>query len=298
MTAARTEIVSLPSPLVSPLRVNHHLVAMVAEVLQQPLEDARRLLYEEELFLGTYFHKENAQRWKLEPNVWSEKLVEFYRETKAGILGNAVWNRRREKSDLRAWIGTYLARDGDGPLDILTIGDGSGFDSLYLALCGHRVTYSEECRSSIAFAERLFAQEGVSVKIARSLSEESPAAFDVVVCLDVLEHVAHAEQAFGNLKGNFRKKLIVSVPNIGCLRCRVRLALFGKFPLTNCIFHVNEHLRHWTISDFRHWMKRESMRILRIDGQYGLRGFYRWFPGLFAHGVVYTLERAEDNAIR
>ncbi len=125
-----------------------------------------------------------------------------------------------------------------------------------------------------------------------------PETYDYVACLDVLEHVAHAERAFKYLKGNFRKKLIVSVPNFGCLRCRVRLALFGKFPLTNCIFHVNEHLRHWTISDFRYWMKRESMRILRIDGQYGLRGFYRWFPGLFAHGVVFTLERAEDSATR
>lgn len=119
-----------------------------------------------------------------------------------------------------------------------------------------------------------------------------PGHYDYITCFEVLEHIPHAEAAFRNLKGCFRKKLFVSLPNVGCLRCRVRLAVFGKFPLTVCNLHVNEHVRHWTPRDFRYWMETESMRILHVDGQYGLRGFYRWFPGLFAHGLVYTLESA------
>lgn len=119
-----------------------------------------------------------------------------------------------------------------------------------------------------------------------------PGHYDYLACFEVLEHIPRAEDAFRNIKGHFRKKLFVSLPNVGCLRCRVRLAVFGKFPLTVCNLHVNEHVRHWTLRDFRYWMGTESMRILRVDGQYGLRGFYRWFPGLFAHGLVYTLEPA------
>ena len=122
-----------------------------------------------------------------------------------------------------------------------------------------------------------------------------PETYDYVTCFEVLEHIPHAEAAFRNLKAGFRKKLFVSVPNVGCLRCRVRLALFGRFPLTICNLHVNEHVRHWTIRDFTYWMKREKMRILGVAGQYGLRGFYRWFPGLFAHGLVYTLQRADAD---
>ncbi len=119
-----------------------------------------------------------------------------------------------------------------------------------------------------------------------------PGSYDYITCFEVLEHIPSAETAFRNLKTAFRDKLFVSVPNIGCLRCRFRLALFGKFPLTVCNLHVNEHVRHWTPRDFAYWMKQEGMEIERLDGQYGLRGFYRWFPGLFAHGVVYTLRRA------
>ncbi len=122
--------------------------------------------------------------------------------------------------------------------------------------------------------------------------------YDYITCFEVLEHIPHAEAAFRNLTAAFRKKLFVSVPNIGCLRCRTRLALFGKFPLTVCNLHVNEHVRHWTPRDFAYWMSREAMTIERMDGQYGLRGFYRWFPGLFAHGVVYTLAPASAQGPR
>jgi 2-polyprenyl-3-methyl-5-hydroxy-6-metoxy-1,4-benzoquinol methylase len=139
-------------------------------------------------------------------------------------------------------------------------------------------------------------QQGLDVFIHDIEKSPLQETYDYITCFDVLEHIPHAEQAFRHFKGNFRKALFVSVPNIGCLRCRVRLGLFGKFPPTNCILHMNEHLRHWTVRDFRYWMKQEGMRILRIDGQYGLRGFYRWLPGLFAHGLVYTLGRGEDRS--
>lgn len=109
----------------------------------------------------------------------------------------------------------------------------------------------------------------------------------------MLEHIAEAEATFRSLKAVCRDTLFVSAPNIGCLRCRVRLAVFGKFPLTVCNVHVKEHLRHWTIRDFRCWMQKENMRIIRIEGQSGLRGFYRWFPGLFAHGLAYILRHQE-----
>ena len=90
--------------------------------------------------------------------------------------------------------------------------------------------------------------------------------FDYITCFEVLEHIPHAEAAFRNLKTAFQKQMFVSIPNIGCLRCRVRLALFGKFNLTVCNVNVKEHLRHWTVHDFAYWMNKEDMHIVRIEG--------------------------------
>jgi 2-polyprenyl-3-methyl-5-hydroxy-6-metoxy-1,4-benzoquinol methylase len=129
------------------------------------------------------------QEWEFEPFVWSEKLAKFYQQTKMAIVGNSVWNRRTEKLQMRQWIGHYLAKHSQGPLDILTVGDGAGFDSLYLAQCGHRVTYSEECTIDQIFAAKIFQNAGVKVHMIRSLQEMPELSFDAVLCLDVLEHV-------------------------------------------------------------------------------------------------------------
>lgn len=150
------------------------------------------------------------------------------------------------------------------------------------------------CDTSAIGVERA-KSNGLDVFVHDLASGPPPGIYDYLTCLDVLEHIAYSERAFRNLKSSFRKKIVISLPNIGCLRCRIRLAIFGKFPLTVCNFHVNEHLRHWTLKDFRYWMKQEDMIIERMEGQYGLRGFYRWFPSLFAHGLVYVMRRNESS---
>lgn len=118
-----------------------------------------------------------------------------------------------------------------------------------------------------------------------------PEQYDFITCFEVIEHIADAETAVRNLKDSFRKKLIISVPNIGYVVCRLRLAVFGRFPLTNCIMHIKEHVRHWTPKDFREWAANLGLRVVGMEGQYGSR-FLPWkiWPTLFASGMVYVLE--------
>jgi SAM-dependent methyltransferase len=202
------------------------------------------------------------------------------------------WTRRGTSSLIyRRWeVAADAMEDGCSVLDV---GCGSGG---FLAYLKKRRPHMRAvgCDISPVAVERA-KQAGFEAYVHDIGTTPLSETYDYITCFDVIEHTPYSERAFRSIKGNFRKTLFVSVPNIGCLRCRVRLAVFGKFPLTVCLMHVNEHFRHWTISDFSYWMKRESMRIVRIDGQYGLRGFYRWFPGLFAHGVIYTLQRQEDG---
>lgn len=174
---------------------------------------------------------------------------------------------------------------------VLDIGCGSGGFLTYLKQRRPRMRISV-CDLSPAAVEKA-RQAGFDAFVHDLAQGPPPGSYDYVTCFEVLEHVPDAEAAFRHLKAVCADTLFVSVPNIGCLRCRIRLAVFGKFPLTVCNVHVKEHLRHWTVRDFAYWMEKENMRIVRIDGQYGLRGFYRWFPGLFAHGLVYVLRRAD-----
>ena len=135
---------------------------------------------------------------------------------------------------------------------------------------------------------------GASATVLNISEQEIGEIYDYVTCFEVLEHIPDAEAALRRLKRAFRKQLIISIPNIGFFACRIRLALLGRFPLTNCQLHIKEHVRHWTVKDFREWVKLEGLRIVQVEGQYGLP-YSPWksWPSMFASGLVYVLEHTE-----
>jgi SAM-dependent methyltransferase len=178
----------VPSPLVHPLEDNELLIGLLAEVLGQPRERVRRILYEEECDLAGQQKKDFRQR-RLEPHVWSKALADFYEQTDAFVYGNVAWNRRPAKLDMRRWVGEHLTGARPGGARVLTIGDGLGFDSLFLAKCGFEVTYSELSTKNREFASKIFALNSVPVNVAEDMLQLEEEAYDVVVCLDVLEHV-------------------------------------------------------------------------------------------------------------
>ncbi len=178
---------SLPSPLVPPLGDNATLVAMLADLLDRPAAWVRQHLHEEELCMGKH-HREEFAQFGAPPHVWSDRLAEYYEQSRTGRLSLVTWNRRPEKLQIRHWIGQYLARF-QRPFNVLVVGDGAGFDSLYLHLCGHAVTYFELSRWAKACARQVFAHSQADIQMITRLSEVPTASYDAVVCLDVLEHV-------------------------------------------------------------------------------------------------------------
>jgi hypothetical protein len=57
-------------------------------------------------------------------------------------------------------------------------------------------------------------------------------------------------------------------------------------------FHAKEHIRFWTGKDFRDWTAHFGLRVVEVQGRWGLRGMpWRSRPELFSPQVVYTLER-------
>lgn len=204
---------SLPDPALAPLADDDFLVGLIAHLTGAQEDTVRRRFEEEQRSPGVNVREALAAR-NLTPHVWQDAYAEFYQKTDAFLFETLVWNRNPVKIQMRQWIGEYLRRDAAGPQRILTFGDGLGIDSLYLTLAGHEVDSFEVSEQCIRFARTLGHRMGTALSIIERQDAIVRESYDVVVCLDVLEHVPEpgnlVEQLAGYLKPGGR--LIVHAP--------------------------------------------------------------------------------------
>jgi SAM-dependent methyltransferase len=179
----------VPSPIIRPLDNNDELIQLLCEVTGEPRSTVIQRLLDEENCVGTNVRRDLMSAG-VKPHVWSEDLVKFYQTTKSFLYETSVWNRAPLKLKMRSWMRRFLEKRSAGrSLKILSFGDGLGFDSAYLAAAGHHVTYYEISDECVHFAKHVFSINGQQVDIVRSMEELGAGEFDVVVSLDVLEHV-------------------------------------------------------------------------------------------------------------
>ena len=164
------------------------LVNLVARITASPVSEVTQRLWREHEQLG-YNVNQEFSRLGQRRGMWTEQLVEFYGTTDSFLYESIVWNRTAVKCSMRRWITEWIAKHYAEPARVLVYGDGLGFDSLYLSQAGHRVDYFEVSESCLQFAECIFAEHGGAPAIIRSPQNVPPAHYDIVVCLDVLEHV-------------------------------------------------------------------------------------------------------------
>lgn len=196
------------------------------------------------------------------------------------IRGDAKKIRRRWE------IAATIIEPGSSLLEV-----GCGSDEFLSYLKSRKADVAIRAIDTSELAAERTRTRGFSASCIDLTKQPLAADFDYITCFEVLEHVQDAEILFGELIRHVRKKLVVSMPNIGCLRCRARLALFGRFPPSVVIFHMKEHIRFWTIRDFKEWVRMLGGEVVALHGQYGSTylPWKRW-PGLFAWGLVYVIE--------
>ena len=119
-----------------------------------------------------------------------------------------------------------------------------------------------------------------------------PEPVDYIVMSEVLEHLPSPERLLLQLKGVCRRRMLVDVPNTGALNDRLRL-LLGRTP-KQWVFHPEEHLRFWTISDFRFMCRQLGFKVEKYYGLYdpyyqlGLP-WWQIYPGLLTRYILYVL---------
>jgi 2-polyprenyl-3-methyl-5-hydroxy-6-metoxy-1,4-benzoquinol methylase len=200
------------SPLPFPLQDTQCLCRWIAEITGAAETEVAARLAEETKAMGSNVLRALRAR-NLPLHTWHEAMADFYAGTDAFLYETPVWNARSLKARIRQWIASYLSRHSAGQ-QILIYGDGLGFDSAYLAQCGHDVTYFEVSHRCRAFAERVFRQVSTPIRVATTEDDLAGREYDAVVCLDVLEHTPRPEELVARLARYLRPegRLIVSAP--------------------------------------------------------------------------------------
>lgn len=185
------------------------------------------------------------------------------------------------------WVRTVDELPEEGSL--LDFGCGSGEFLAYLR--SRRPNLKVKGVDYSAKSVEMVRRAGFDADVLDILRDDLEDKFDFITCFEVLEHIPEAEKAMRKLRQACAKRMYVSVPNVGCIGCRLRLGLFGRFPTTRCIMHIKEHVRFWTVRDFREWAQHYGMRVVKVYGVHGVKPLpsKKW-PSLFASGVVYVLE--------
>lgn len=168
------------------------IVTWLSQLTNQPAESVRFHLQRERDNTG--INVASAMREHgLQPYKWSDALADFYSQTDAFLYELIVWNLNKRKRRIRRRIGKYLYKNIGQKLNILTVGDGLGVDSVYFTRAGHNVTYFETSTYAQAFAKKLFA-DSADITVLDDLNQIPQNAFDVIICLDVLEHIPDPPQ--------------------------------------------------------------------------------------------------------
>lgn len=127
------------------------------------------------------------------------------------------------------------------------------------------------------------------------LNEQIKRGWDVITLMEVIEHIPDAEELMRQVIELQPKRIFITIPNVGCLKHRLRLMFGGRFPITSIYYHMKEHVRFWTTKDFMQWAHSFGLIVENIYGQFDHGDkFVEWsvrkHPELFADRIIYELK--------
>ena len=191
------------------------------------------------------------------------------------------------KSDYKYRYGVFLSWIDSGS-KILDLGCGDG----YLAeVMVNKKNCDVTCLDISEVALKKAGERGLKT-ICASVEDKLPfedSFFDYVIATEVLEHVVSTEDVLLEMARVSKKHILVSIPNIAFWRHRLSL-LMGRFP-KQWVLHPKEHLRFWSVFDFKKTIEGLGLNIDRITAGSGRRFLRDLWPNLFAEQVCFKLSK-------
>jgi 2-polyprenyl-3-methyl-5-hydroxy-6-metoxy-1,4-benzoquinol methylase len=192
-----------PAARFDPIHSSAQMAELISSVTHQPIDQVLQRLRKEFLDPGISVALDFESRG-IERYVMSDAMTRFYSESDGFLFELAVWNRNANKRFMCGRILESIGNHFSRPVEVLSIGDGLGFDCLEFFRAGHRVTYFELPGKTEACARRIFESSGAKISVLTDPAELKPACCDVLVCLDTLEHVPDPVEMVRHIAGYLR----------------------------------------------------------------------------------------------
>lgn len=218
------------------------------------------------------------------PGLWSD-IFSAKPLRLAGMDYDAYW---RAKGDMlftgRCPVLARLVKPGASVLDI---GCGEGTTLKFLQekanVRGLGLDISAE---AVAMAK----QKGIDARKADASAPDFSvdSDYDHIIISEVLEHIPNPEELLSKVKGRARISLLISIPNSAYYIHRLRL-FFGRFPV-QWAFHPGEHLRFWSLTDFRELLEEKGFRVLSVNTHSGFLFLHSFWPNLFADSAIFEVK--------
>jgi len=145
------------------------------------------------------------------------------------------------------------------PHSILDMGGGEGFlASVYSDHCSSSITIIDTDDEALQHGKKLFPHVRF---IHGDIQQPSPSRnlYDLVLCIQVLEHLNEPLNALENLKSYSTRYCLLSVPHEPFFRIM-------NFMRMKNMLHLGddpEHLQNWTMSSFSRFLKKANLKIIR-----------------------------------
>lgn len=212
-------------------------------------------------------------------DIFSSKPVKL-----EGMDYDAYWRAKGEMNSTgRCPVLSSLVTTGASVLDI---GCGEGATLKYLReKNGARGRGVDISAQAVAMA----GEKGVdAVRADASAPEfEVDAVYDHIIISEVLEHIPNPEQLLAKVKDKFKVSLLISIPNSAYYLHRLRL-LFGRVPV-QWVWHPGEHLRFWSLTDFRETLEQAGFEIISVHTHSGFLFLHGLWPNLFADSAIFEV---------
>ncbi len=203
-----------------------------------------------------------------------------YWEARGRAAGPVLSDWQKKRADI-------VLRSLEKNSSVLDLGCGSGALIKYLEEKAGIKGVGVDSNDKILDQARSLGVSAIKTDITDLASLKALGEFDYVTGFEILEHLPCPESLLDCLRGKARRAMYFSIPNTGYWTHRLRL-LLGKTPL-QWASHPGEHLRFWTVSDLKRWLKSLDFKIESLELYEGIPVLNKIFPSLFSKGIVFKI---------
>ncbi|MBD2329614.1 methyltransferase domain-containing protein [Alkalinema sp. FACHB-956] len=184
------------------------IVDEITQFTQLEREEVKQRVWQEALTIG-WNVCQDAEKYHITPHHYDGSMEDLYRDSHAFIFETMVYWARSGRQNLTNIlidrIQNYARETSQDQkqLKILILGDGSGNDSICLANSGFTVYYLDFPGSqNYRFVSKRFEAYGLlnsSIHIISNYDDLLDGSFDVVISIDVLEHLPNPLKAVADI---------------------------------------------------------------------------------------------------